>query len=395
MSGDITVQSEPGMGSVFTATIVQGVADPEPMGDLKNFSVIRTDAHRASFTAPEAEILVVDDLPSNLMVAEGLLVPYQMRVFTCLNGREAVDLVRERVFDLVLMDHMMPEMDGVDAVKAIRALGDERRRAMPIIALTANAVTGMREMFLANSFNDFLSKPIETIKLDEVLKRWVPENKRRKAPDLEDERSAALAEKLALPKIAGLDIEVGIARTGGDSGRFLDLLKMYHKDAQAVLEKLENGPEEESLVLFTTMVHGQKSALANIGADSLSSAASFLENAGRNQDMAVIHDRLPAFLKELTELAARIGEAVAETRNLGGGTQDGTDSIGALKFLQACLETKDIDGTDAALARLRDIPLDDRTRAVVSEIADLVLTADLDKALEAVDALLVKGKENG
>ncbi|MDR1686894.1 MAG: response regulator [Desulfovibrio sp.] len=180
MDGDIAVRSEYGRGSVFTAELKQTVHDRRPMGAVTRAAEKRAERQRAGFIAPEAELLIVDDLPANLLVAEGLLAPYRVRVTTCANGREAVDLVRERPFDLVLMDHMMPVMDGVEAARAVRAQGGERR-TVPIVALTANAVSGMREMFLANGFNDFLSKPIDVLELDAVLARWIPAGKRRAA----------------------------------------------------------------------------------------------------------------------------------------------------------------------------------------------------------------------
>jgi CheY-like chemotaxis protein len=153
------------------------------MGDLADTAVKREEAQRNTFIAPEADILVVDDFPSNLLVARGQLARYRARVSTCLNGREAVELVKKRAFDLVLMDHMMPEMDGVAATRAIRAIDDERCRSIPIIALTANAVSGMKEMFLANGFNDFLAKPAEVADLDAVLKKWIPAGKRLDLPE--------------------------------------------------------------------------------------------------------------------------------------------------------------------------------------------------------------------
>ena len=178
MEGDIGASSEYGKGSVFTATMVQTVADWAPMGDVTAVSAAQTAAQRASFIAPEAEVLVVDDIPNNLLVAEGLLRPYKMRVFTCLSGREAIELVKARSFDLVLMDHMMPEMDGMGTMHAIRALGG-RFVELPIVALTAHAVNGMKEMFLEGGFDDFLSKPIETDKLDELLLRWIKTEKQQ------------------------------------------------------------------------------------------------------------------------------------------------------------------------------------------------------------------------
>ncbi|MDR1840872.1 MAG: response regulator [Holophagales bacterium] len=178
MGGDITVTSEYGVGSTFTATLIQSVSEWKPAEDIAVVTAASPGAKRASFIAPEAEILVVDDFSSNLMVAEGLLAPYKMRVFTCMNGREAIELVKARHFDLVLMDHMMPEMDGMEATAAIRALGG-RFAELPIAALTANVVSGMKEKFLAGGFNDFLAKPIDTEDLDTALKNWIPAAKRR------------------------------------------------------------------------------------------------------------------------------------------------------------------------------------------------------------------------
>jgi CheY-like chemotaxis protein len=178
MGGDVTVASEYGKGSVFTVVLEQEVAVRLPMGDMDERERAHEDAQTAGFIAPEADVLIVDDFPSNLLVAERLLVPWRMRLFTCRNGREAVELVRERPFDLVFMDHMMPEMDGMEATRAIRAMDEERCRTMPIVALTANAVAGMREKFLRNGFDDFLSKPIDLSKLNELLKKWIPAEKR-------------------------------------------------------------------------------------------------------------------------------------------------------------------------------------------------------------------------
>jgi signal transduction histidine kinase/CheY-like chemotaxis protein len=177
MGGDVAAASEYGKGSVFTAELIQRVVEQRPRGT----SAARKKARIVTFIAPEADVLIVDDLPGNLLVAEGLLAPYRMRIFTCASGREAVDLVKKHPFDLVLMDHMMPEMDGVEATLAIRALGEERCRTMPVVALTANAVSGMREMFLENGFNDFLSKPIDVSRLERLLTQWIPAGKRRMA----------------------------------------------------------------------------------------------------------------------------------------------------------------------------------------------------------------------
>ncbi|MCL2075899.1 MAG: ATP-binding protein [Betaproteobacteria bacterium] len=195
MGGDLAAASEYGKGSVFTAGIMQMVENWEPMPDITatlkakeqlsydlsgNMRMPEGQFHdtriNVRFTVPEACVLIVDDFESNLLVAAGLIRPYQARVTTCVNGREAVELVQKHDFDLVLMDHMMPEMDGMEATAAIRALGG-RFTKLPIVALTANVVSGMKEMFLENGFDDFLGKPLEVPLLDAALKKWIPGEK--------------------------------------------------------------------------------------------------------------------------------------------------------------------------------------------------------------------------
>jgi CheY-like chemotaxis protein len=310
-----------------------------------------------------------------------------MRVSTCASGREAVDLVGERQFDIILMDHMMPGMDGVEATRLIRAMSDERRRATPVIALTANAVSGMREMFLESGFNDFISKPIDTAVLDATLKRWIPEGKRRKA--LESREPPRPPEPPpAFPGIEGLDTAAGLARAGGSPSRYADLLELFLKDARAGLGLLERAPSESSLSPFTTFVHALKSALANIGAGDFSLKAASLERAGLDGDLERIRVELPLFRGVLVELAARLEASAAAPGPSGADAAVSDPGFGeALECLREALEGMDFDGMDFALERLRAMPLKGESLSAVRGIAELVLTADLEGALEAVKAL--------
>ncbi|MDR0869095.1 MAG: response regulator [Planctomycetota bacterium] len=184
MGGDIAVTSIYHHGSTFTATIMQEYEDRRPLGDISRQSVAPANpSDSVRFFAPAARVLVVDDIATNLKVAKGLLADYRMQIDTCLSGADAVALARKNEYDLIFMDHMMPEMDGVEATKLIRENESGRARRLPVIALTANAVSGMREMFLASGFNDFLSKPIDTTKLSDILEQWLPPAKRVKNGD--------------------------------------------------------------------------------------------------------------------------------------------------------------------------------------------------------------------
>ncbi|MDR2450763.1 MAG: response regulator, partial [Candidatus Accumulibacter sp.] len=388
MGGDILVRSEYGRGSVFTATLMQAVADWKPMGNLAEVSVTRAETQSATFIAPEAEVLLVDDFPSNLLVAEGLLVPYRMRLSTCLNGRDAVERVRKQAFDLVLMDHMMPEMDGVEATRAIRAMDEGRCWTMPIIALTANAVSGMREMFLENGFNDYLSKPIDMRRLDAVLKEWIPADKRRAPEEDEPPGETAAMPESRLPEIAGLDAAVGMARIGGSPERYRNLLETFCRDAETGFALLGREPEESSLRAFTTLTHALKSALANIGARELSEVAAALEEAGREAEMSAIRERLEPFREKLVELVARIGEFLASTRSGESEGEFDPELAEALASLREALEAKDFDAMDTALARAQSRPMEGRMRDALTRIADFLLTAEFEKAAKTVRSLL-------
>jgi CheY-like chemotaxis protein len=136
---------------------------------------------RTRFTAPDFHVLIVDDIKTNLKVANGLLAAYEVQTDICDSGENAVSMVKATPYDLIFMDHMMPGMDGIEAVAAIRALEGEYFKRAPIIALTANALSGMQEMFLSKGFNDYLAKPIEIGKLDAIMEKWTPAEKRKDA----------------------------------------------------------------------------------------------------------------------------------------------------------------------------------------------------------------------
>jgi len=285
------------------------------------------------FTFPHARLLVVDDLSTNLLVAEGLLAPYKAIVDTCLTGLQSIDLVKRNEYDLIFMDHMMPEMDGIEATAAIRALEGERFRNVPIIALTANAVVGMREMFLENGFNDFISKPIDVSKLDEMLSRWIPREKREKKKEKKEERREEKREEReereegednhssfqipnsSLPDIPGVDTAKGIAMTGGKLTTYLKVLSLFCKDVEERLPQLQKPPEEDTLPAFVTHVHSLKSASASIGAQEVSSIAAGLEAVGKAGDMAFIRESLPDFVEQLTELVKKIRASMQQDKN--------------------------------------------------------------------------------
>ncbi|MCX4319372.1 MAG: ATP-binding protein [Lachnospiraceae bacterium] len=179
MGGTLLVESEYGKGSEFYFTLWEGIESEENIGDFGEVKEQPGDAGKDmfTFTLPDATILLVDDNEINREVAQALLEPFEMKIDVVSNGKEALDLVQQNHYDLVFMDHYMPVMDGVEATRRIRSLEGDYYKNLPILALTADAVQGVKEEFLAAGMNDFVSKPIAMKDITSALTRWIPKNK--------------------------------------------------------------------------------------------------------------------------------------------------------------------------------------------------------------------------
>jgi PAS domain S-box-containing protein len=264
------------------------------------------------FTAPEARVLLVDDIMTNLKVAQGLLMPYQMQVDITESGRGAIELVKENHYDMVFMDHMMPVMDGIEAAAEIRKMEGEYFRQLPIIALTANAISGMREMFLQNGFDDYLAKPIEISHLNELMERWIPQEKRKRQEKLKKPENAIplRASPRTFAEIEDLDTVQGMMLTGGVEDLYREVLDVYSQDCQERLQELRKPFDRGELRAFITNVHALKSASASVGAGKVSQKAALLEQAGRNGDLGIIEENLGGFITDLEKLTGSIREVL-------------------------------------------------------------------------------------
>jgi CheY-like chemotaxis protein len=340
------------------------------------------------FTAPAARFLVVDDIATNLKVAEGLIAPYHARVDTSLSGAEAVALAGRNIYDIIFMDHMMPGMDGVEAAAIIRASESEYCKTVPIIALTANAVSGMREMFLSQGFNDFLAKPIDVSRLDDVIGKWLPGEKQIKADGKRAPGNEAAPESPP-PVIPGVDTRKGIAMTGGTEAGYRKVLAQFRKDAAERLPLFSAIPAETTLAAFATQVHAIKSAAGTIGAAEVSAEAAELEAAGKAGDMAAIRETLPGFRKHLMELIAgteKVLEEKGEEAKTGSGEKK--DITAPLSALRAALEARNMKEIDRLLEEIERLPLDAETGERINAVSDKVLMGEYEEAAQTITILL-------
>lgn len=302
MDGQLGVESTYGVGSDFWVRLPQKVIDPTPCGPYREGERREIRRDYSSFTAPEAVVLIVDDQPLNLKVCQGLLGPYEMEVYTARSGPEALRQMTQVWPDLVLMDHMMPQMDGIETTMRIREMGrkDPYFAVVPIIALTANAMKGVREEFLRSGFNDYVSKPIELDKLDDVLRAWIPEDK-QKAPALSP--GALLSEPIPedLQDLPGIDVARGMSYCGTGKA-YRKTLFLFREQIPGRLRRIQQAWEEARWEDYVIEVHSLKSAARWIGAMDLGDQAETLEMAGRGQDLSKIADNTADLLEECRAL---------------------------------------------------------------------------------------------
>jgi HPt (histidine-containing phosphotransfer) domain-containing protein len=253
---------------------------------------------------------------------------------------------------------------------------------VPIIALTANAISGMREMFLQNGFNDFLSKPIEMAKLNEVMRRWIPKEKRIKT------RAAKPAAAPGRLVIEGVDTALGLAATGGSMEGYIKVLETYCQDADKRLAILAQAPQESDLPLLITQAHALKSASASIGAEETANLAAQLEEAGNKGDLDFIKAHLPRFTASLSALSGRIKTALLKEKPSAISPHGEWQNLApSLTLLKNALAAENVGEADRVLALLSAAPLDEASRDALARISDLVLVGEFKAAAALAENL--------
>ncbi|MDR2578405.1 MAG: transporter substrate-binding domain-containing protein [Chitinispirillales bacterium] len=375
MDGKIEFESEYGKGSVFTVEVRQKRVPCEPIGEkvsenLKKYTFTVSKKDRRQIirnVMPYGKVLIVDDVDTNLYVANGLLAPYQLDVETADSGFAVIELVESgKVYDIIFMDHMMPKMDGIETAQKLRAMG----YAAPIIALTANALTGNAEMFRQNGFDGFISKPIDIHFMDEALNKFV----RDRHPEEAKRYSAAGVKAAARPSAVNFE-----------------LLKIFRRDAEKAVATLRQAITNDDAQQFTITAHAMKSALANVGESDKSQIAASLEKAGKSGDADYIGANIENFINALEELIERYdkdSESAAPLANDAGITEDTAYLAQYLDAIKTACEKYDDTAVFQALDRLKEKTWKRDTTKILENIRELVYTtSDFEAAAENIQKL--------
>jgi signal transduction histidine kinase/DNA-binding NarL/FixJ family response regulator/HPt (histidine-containing phosphotransfer) domain-containing protein len=370
MGGSVSVESEYGKGSTFTLRIRQGFVSDTVIGEavadkLRRYEYIqeRRDRNRSIVRAsiPYARVLVVDDVTTNLDVARGMMKPYGMTVDCVNSGPAAIDAIKnEKVrYHAVFMDHMMPDMDGIEAVRHIRELGTQYAQTVPIIALTANAIAGNDELFLRNGFQAFLSKPIDIKELNAAINTWVRDRayERKHAAELaalqtaseaaaREEPSGVPPEFLAIP---GLALSEAVQRFGGWEGLFATLCS-YVTHTPKLLEELRAGPPAER---YAVTVHGIKGSSRGIAAEAVADQAEALEKAARAGDTGFMEAHTGSFISAAEELIAALHKALEASESGQAKPLREKPDPQLLKQISSAAAAYDINAIDRAVEELQ------------------------------------------
>lgn len=340
------------------------------------------------FEAPDAQILIVDDNLINLTVAKGILSPLHMNISTASGAKEALKLIEQNHYDIVFMDHMMPDIDGVEATHMIRELEGDYYMNLPIIALTANAVNEAREMFLREGMNDFVAKPIEIRDITAKLRKWLPQDK---IQDINTSDTGQVPEDNEELQLEGIDVKAGIALSGN-----LDLYKKILSDYYEVIEKkadlIEYYKDIGDINSYTIEVHALKSASKLIGAAELSEAAAYLEKCGHEENLVPIEEKTDELLRKyrsyITVLAPFAKQTeVAEKHEIT--EQELSEKLGALF---EALDDFDIDSAGSILEELRSCCLSKEGTVLFSRLAEAIDELEYDDAAEIAETWMEKLK---
>lgn len=335
------------------------------------------------FTAETAKILIVDDNSINLTVAQGLLEPLNMQIDTALSGNEAINKISDTMYDLILMDHMMPEIDGIETTHIIRRFHSEYDN-VPIIALTANVIGNVKKMFIQEGMNDFVAKPIEVRMLINAIRRWLPKEKIKKHTG--SIRPILAKKTVTLPDIPALNMKEALKLLGSEE-LFMTILADYYHVIPKKLKLIETYRDKKDWYNYTIEVHALKSASRQIGADDLSEKAAALEAAGNANDIDMILQNTEELLALYAHYHDLLSPYFPEKREDEGKPPITTPVLmEVFALMKQAIEDLDIDKMDDAIHTLDGYSFHDESHDLYIRLCEAVADMDPDACEEVISS---------
>ncbi len=395
MGTHIEVESEYGKGSTFIFKVKQRVLSWEAIGDFTERDKKASQSasnYVEQFHAPDAHILVVDDVKLNLDVIKGLLKPTKIQVDLAESGREMLEMTNKKVYDLIFIDHRMPGMDGVEALQAMKSSQQSLNTETPCVALTANAVSGAKDLYIDSGFNNYLSKPVDSVQLEKMVMDYLPPGlilregdpgfEKDNEPDTELEEVETLDDEkmITLEKCKGIDLQIGL-RYCQTSDILFDAVKNYYTMIESKAILVMELMNSENWKDYTTQVHALKSSSRMIGAQQLSDRAAYLELCGNEGKIDDIRSLTPVFIEEYKNYLQNLAP-IAEETNANDAEQISEEQLSEVfSSIKKYLDDFDWDGVDAEMEKLSKFMIPAAYKEKINKINEMVVSVDRDGLL--------------
>lgn len=402
MHSDLKVESTYHKGSTFSFELPQTVTKWEPIGDYNRvFSVsnLHHSAYREAFQAPDARVLVVDDAEVNLLVFANLLKKTRIQIDTAGSGAEMLQMVRINPYDMIFLDHRMPGMDGIEAFHAMKNIPDSPNAETPVIAFTANAVLGARQMYLDEGFNDYISKPVDTVRLEQLLLSYLPPAKIRTGDqmDLAEPEPVKANAKTPAPEIKervytpepepeeeespyahipGIDYEAAVTNCGAEE-TFVAALQIFYDTLDQKASDIEKFEKEKDFKNYTILVHALKSASRLVGALKLSADAKYLEDCGNAGNAAEIEAKTPDLLSLYRSYKEALAPIFGKNEDDSSLPEIPLDDLHEMYgLIKSFAQNFDLDSIDRMLEEVKGFRIPDAEKEKFGKIKDCVTAAD-------------------